>query len=59
MPPPSGLLGGMKYMMSTDELKKLSMIKGAIDGVYTVQELAKRLKQSGRHIKRLKRRVRE
>jgi transposase len=49
----------MKYMMSTEELEKLSLIKGAIDGVYTVREAAKRLKLSGRHVKRLKRRVRE
>jgi transposase len=49
----------MKYMMSAGELEKLSLIKGAIDGVYTVREAAKRLKLSGRHIKRLKRRVRE
>jgi hypothetical protein len=35
-------------MMSTDELKTLSLIKGALDGAYTVQEAAKRLKLSGR-----------
>jgi transposase len=49
----------MKYTMSAEELGKLAMIKGAIDGAYTVREAAKRLKLSERHIKRLKRRVRE
>jgi transposase len=49
----------MKYMMSGSELGKLSLIKGAIDGAYTVREAAKRLKLSERHIKRLKRRVKE
>ena len=46
-------------MMSASELGKLSLIKGAIDGAYTVREAAKRLKLSERHIKRLKRRVKE
>jgi hypothetical protein len=56
---PSYILGGMKYMMSTEELGKRSLIRGAIDGVYTVREAVKRLKLSERHVKRLKRRVRE
>ncbi|MDR1654622.1 MAG: hypothetical protein LBR96_01390 [Treponema sp.] len=49
-------------MMSTDELGELgelSLIKEVIDGVYTVREAAERLNPSGRHVKRLKRRVRE
>ncbi|MDR1256465.1 MAG: helix-turn-helix domain-containing protein [Spirochaetaceae bacterium] len=45
--------------MSAGELGKLTLIKGAIDVAYTVRETAKRLRLSERHIKRLKRRVRE
>jgi hypothetical protein len=34
--------------MSTEELGKLALIKGLIDGAYTVREAAKRLKLSER-----------
>jgi hypothetical protein len=41
----------MKYTMSVGELGKLTLIKGAIDGAYTVRETAKGLKLSERAYK--------
>jgi transposase len=49
----------MKYTMSAEALGKLALIKEAIDGAYPVREVAKRLRLSERHIKRLKRWVSE
>jgi transposase len=49
----------MKYMMSTKELARLTVIKGAIDGAYTVKQAAKRLGVSTRWVKHLKKAVRE
>jgi hypothetical protein len=41
-------------MMTKGELGKLTLIQGAIDGVYTVREAAQRLGLSERRIKQLK-----
>jgi transposase-like protein len=49
----------MKYMMSKAELEKLTLIKGAADGKYTVGSIAKRLGISTRQVKKLKKAVRE
>jgi transposase len=49
----------MKYMMSTKELARLTVIKGAIDGVYTVKQAARKLGMSARWVKHLKKTVRE
>ncbi|MDR0376909.1 MAG: hypothetical protein LBH70_03860 [Spirochaetaceae bacterium] len=46
-------------MMSTTELARLAVIKGAIDGAYTVKQAARRLGVSVRRIKSLKTAVRE
>ena len=46
-------------MMSTKELARLTVIKGAIDGVYTVKQAARKLGMSTRWVKHLKRAVRE
>ncbi|GMO38992.1 MAG: hypothetical protein Ta2B_18520 [Termitinemataceae bacterium] len=45
--------------MSGKEIGQLTLIKGAIDGVYTVVYVARRLGISTRHVKRLKKAVRE
>ncbi|MDR1902992.1 MAG: hypothetical protein LBQ88_12015, partial [Treponema sp.] len=45
--------------MSKKELAKLTLIQGAIKGVYAVSEAAKRLHLGGRRIKQLKQRMRE
>jgi hypothetical protein len=44
----------MKYIMSKAELEKLTLIKGAMDGKYTVDYIAKRLGISTRQVKKLK-----
>ena len=44
-------IGGMKYMMSPKELGRLSLTQGAIDKVYTVRDVAKRLGVSERRVK--------
>jgi transposase len=44
----------MKYTMNTKELARLSVIKGAIDGAYTVKQTALKLGVSTRQVKRLK-----
>jgi transposase len=44
----------MKYTMSTKELARLTVIKGAIDGVYTVKQAALKLGVSTWQVKRLK-----
>jgi transposase len=49
----------MKYTMSTKELARLAIIKGAIDGAYTVKQAALKLGVSTRRVKRLKKDVRE
>jgi transposase len=49
----------MKYTMSTKELARLTVIKGAIDGVYTAKQAARKLGMSVRWVKRLKKAVRE
>jgi transposase len=49
----------MKYTMSTKELARLTVIKGAIDGVYTVKQAARKLGMSMRWVKHLKQAVRE
>ena len=48
----------MNYMMSQKEMGKLSLIQGALDGVYTVRDVAKRLGLSERRVKQLKREFR-
>jgi transposase len=48
----------MKYMMSPKEMGRLSLIQGALDGVYTVRDAAKRLGLSERRVKQLKREFR-
>ncbi|GMO40732.1 MAG: hypothetical protein Ta2B_20540 [Termitinemataceae bacterium] len=45
--------------MSDKEIGRLTLIKGAIDGVYTVGYVAKRLSLSTRRVKTLKKAVRE
>jgi hypothetical protein len=49
----------MKYTMSKDELGKLTVIQGAVEGLYTVKEATRRLHLSGRRIKQLKKEFRE
>jgi transposase len=49
----------MKYTMSTKELARLTVIKGAIDGAYTVKQAAGKLGISARRVKSLKKAVRE
>jgi transposase len=56
---PRGYRRRMKYTMSTKELARLAVIKGAIDGAYTVKQAARKLGMSGRWVKRLKKAVRE
>jgi transposase len=46
----------MKYTMSKEELGKLALIKGALDGIYTVGYLAKKFGVSTRQVKKLKKR---
>jgi transposase len=52
-------MGGMKYIMSKETLGKLALIKGAVDGRYTVREIALRLNLSQRRIKQLKKRYKQ
>jgi transposase len=49
----------MRYTMSTKELARLAVIKGAIDGAYTVKQAARKLGVSTRWVKHLKKTVRE
>jgi transposase len=49
----------MNYTMSTKELARLTVIKGAIDGAYTVKQAARKLGLSVRWVKRLKKVVRK
>lgn len=46
-------------MMSTKDLARLTVIQGAIDGVYTVKQTTRKLGMSTRRVKHLKRTVRE
>jgi uncharacterized membrane protein len=41
---PLGYIRRMKYTMSTKELVRLAVIKGAIDGAYTVKQAARKLR---------------
>ncbi|GMO42069.1 MAG: hypothetical protein Ta2B_22220 [Termitinemataceae bacterium] len=45
--------------MNDNEIGQLTLIKGAIDGVYTVVYVARLLGISTRHVKRLKKAVRK
>jgi transposase len=49
----------MKYVMSEKALGKLTLIQGAVEGKYTVAEVARRLNLSARRIKQLKKGFRE
>ena len=49
----------MKYTMSEEALGKLALIKGAVEGKYTVNEVALKLKLGARRIKQLKKAFRE
>jgi transposase len=49
----------MKYSMSKEELGRLALIQGALEGNYTAVYVAKRLGVSVRQVKRIKRAVRE
>ena len=49
----------MKYIMSKEQLGKLTLIQGAVEGKYTVNEVALRLNLSHRQIKNLKKAYRE
>jgi transposase len=48
----------MKYMMSKTELGKLTILQGAVEGVYTVKEAALRLHMGEWRIKQLKKEFR-
>ena len=52
-------IGGMKYTMNKEQLGKLAMIQGAVEGRYTVMEAARRLNLSARRIKQLKKAFKE
>jgi uncharacterized protein YaiE (UPF0345 family) len=41
---PLGYIRRMKYTMSTKELARLAVIKGAIDVAYTVKQAARKLR---------------
>jgi hypothetical protein len=56
---PLGYSRRMEHMMSTKELARLTVIKGAIDGAYTAQQAARKLGISTRWVKHLKKSVRE
>jgi transposase-like protein len=56
---PLGYIRRMKYTMNTKELARLTVIKGAIDGAYTVKQAARKLGISGRQVQYLKKAVRE
>jgi transposase len=49
----------MKYTMNMQELARLTVIKGTIDGVYTAKQAARKLGISTRWVKHLKQAVRE
>jgi hypothetical protein len=49
----------MKYMMSIKELVRQTVIKGAIDGVYTVKQAVRKHGVSTRRVKQLKKEVGE
>jgi transposase len=49
----------MKYTMSKQELEKYRLIRGAVEGRYTVKAVSQRLKLSERRVKQLKRSFRE
>jgi transposase len=49
----------MKYIMSKEDLGKLALIEGAVEGKYTVLEVARRLNLSARRVKQLKKAYRE
>jgi hypothetical protein len=54
-----GLFRRMKYTMNTKELARLPVIKGAIEGAYTVKQAVRKLGVSTRRVKQLKKDVRE
>jgi hypothetical protein len=47
----------MKYTMNAKELARLAVIKGAIDGAYTVKQVDRRLGVSMRRVKSLEKAV--
>jgi transposase len=49
----------MKYIMSKETLGKLVLIQGAVEGRYTVTEVARRLNLSTRRVKQIKKAFRE
>jgi transposase len=54
-----GYIRRMKYTMNKKELARLTVIKGAINGAYTVKQAARKLGISGRQVQYLKKAVRE
>jgi len=52
-------IGGMKYVMSKETAGKVAYIQGAVEGKYTVDEAARKLKLSARRVKQLKKAFRE
>ena len=56
---PLGKIGGMRYIMSKETLAKLALIRGAVEGKYTVKDVALRLNLSHRRIKQIKKAFRE
>jgi len=49
----------MKYTMSEQALWKLALIKAAVEGKYTVNEVARKLSLGARRVKQLKKAFRE
>ena len=53
------MIGGMKYHMSTKELKRLFVLEQSVEGKLTVKEAAELLHLTERRIKQLKKEFRE
>jgi transposase len=56
---PSGIIGGMKYIMGKKELGRVAFLQGLMDRTYSVKQVAMRLRLSERRVKQLKRAFQE